>query len=546
MQKIFRTMRIGACTVGPLALLQLPGVALGQVPAAAETSSTAETVVAAPEQKFDVIEYRVLGNSTLPAIEVERAVYPHLGPGRTFSDVESARQSLESAYRKAGYATVFVDVPEQRVDQGIVRLKVTEGRLDRVRITGAKYFANSHIRAALPALTVGQVPRLAEVQEQLADLNRKTGDRAVTPVLRAGRTPGTVDVELKVADKLPVHGSLEMTDRYSANTSRLRLNASLSYDNLFQRQHSLSLQYQTAPEEPDDVQAIVGTYVFRVPEWDRMTFALYGVDSQTDVAAIGTLSVLGTGQIFGVRAIRTLPDSLTYFHNVTLGVDYKDFLEDIRLVDADGLVTPIRYLTWSLSYQGTMRGERSTTSFTAGTNFGIRGFVNDWREFADKRFKGKPNFMYVQGSARHMHGLPANFQIVGRLEGQYSTSPLVSNEQIAIGGAETVRGYLESTQLGDYGFSGTLELRNSWISKPLGLPPGMAYVLGFYDAGVVAVVDPLPSQTSSFDLSSAGLGVRIEGWKGLDLALDWAHALEAAGTVERGDDRAHFSMRYSF
>ena len=81
MQKIIRTMRIGACAVGPLALLQLPGVALGQVPAAAEkTSSTAETVVAAPEQKFDVMEYRVLGNSTLPAIEVERAWYWHSGP----------------------------------------------------------------------------------------------------------------------------------------------------------------------------------------------------------------------------------------------------------------------------------------------------------------------------------------------------------------------------------------------------------------------------------------------------------------------------------
>jgi hemolysin activation/secretion protein len=542
MFKVLGRPQFTAPAIALLSVMLQPGAAVGQQPV--EGAAVGD---AAPEQTpFDVLEFRVLGNTMLPPVEVERAVYPSLGPGKTFANVEEARQRLETAYRQAGFATIFVDIPEQQVDDGVVRLRVTEGKLDRVRVTGARYFANSKIRAALPALTSGQVPRLAEVQEELAALNRSTADRIVTPVLRAGRTPGTVDIELKVEDKLPAHGGLEVSDRYSANTSRLRVNASLSYDNLFQRQHSFSLQYQTAPQERDDVEAFVGSYVFRVPDWERMTFALYAVDSQTDVAALGTLSVLGTGQIFGFRAIRTLPDGNAYSHSMTFGVDYKDFLEDIQLVDSEGLVTPIRYIDWSLSYSGTLRTERATTGFTIGADFGIRGLVNDWREFADKRFKGKPNYMYVQGSARQLRLLPADFQVFGRVGGQYSASPLVSNEQFAIGGADTVRGYYESAQLGDYGFNASLELRNSWLAKPLRLAPGSAYLLAFYDAGVVAVVDPLPSQTSSFDLMSWGLGMRIEDWYGLSLAVDWARALEPAGSVSRGDDRVHFSMRYAF
>ena len=81
------------------------------------------------------------------------------------------------------------------------------------------------------------------IQRQLADLNRQTPDRAITPVLRAGRYAGTVDLELKVEDELPFHGSLEVNDRYTADTTELRSSLTLGYDNLWQRAHTASLQY---------------------------------------------------------------------------------------------------------------------------------------------------------------------------------------------------------------------------------------------------------------------------------------------------------------
>src|SRR5262245_1844001 len=88
--------------------------------------------------RFDVFEYRVLGNKVLPQVEVEKAVYPHLGPNKSLQDVEAAKTALEQAYKTAGYGTVFVDIPVQDVDRGIVRLQVTEGRLDRIRVQGAR------------------------------------------------------------------------------------------------------------------------------------------------------------------------------------------------------------------------------------------------------------------------------------------------------------------------------------------------------------------------------------------------------------------------
>jgi hemolysin activation/secretion protein len=500
----------------------------------------------AAEQRFDVYEIRILGNTTLSNVTIEKAVYPFLGAGKTIADVESAREALERSYHDAGYGTVVVDIPEQTVSGGIVRLKVTEGRVDRVRITGARYFSNGQIRAALPALASGSVPALPQVQGQLAAVNRATPDRVVVPVLKAGRTPGTVDVELKVSDELPLHGSLELNDRYTQDTSKLRASASLSYTNLFRRQHSLSVTYQTSPQNSKDVKAFVGSYVFRVSTWDNTTFALYAVDSKSDVAVLGTLAVIGNGNIYGFRAIRALPQHAAFSQQFTYGLDYKDFLESIQLQVAQSVVTPIHYINWLLSYSGTFANERSTTNFNVGANFGVRGLVNDTQEFADKRFKARPNYFYLRATAQQMHRLPWDLQAFGRLSGQAASGPLVSNEQFSIGGADTVRGYPESSQLGDNGWNATLELRSTSIARLLQLPRDTTYLFAFVDAGRVEFIDPLPSQIARFDLASWGLGMRAGTWHGFDLALDWAKALKDAADVESGDERTHFSFKYGF
>ena len=538
-----------------------PGVARAQ-PA---ESATPDAPTGNPQ--FDIWEYRVLGNTLLDARSIETAVYAHLGPGKSIDDVQQARGALELAFRSAGYGTVYVDIPEQDTADGIVRLQVTEGRLDRVRITGARYFLNGRIRERMPALQSGTVPSLPVLQEQLARVNAENPDRSITPVLRAGRTPGTVDLELRVKDKLPLHGSLEVNDRYSADTSETRLAANLSYGNLFQRNHSLSLQYQIAPQEPDESRVFAATYVAPLTPSDLL--AVYAVDTQSDVAALGTLSVLGNGRIYGARYIRLLRGSDASFHNLTVGFDFKDFAESIRLDAAgDSIDTPIQYGAWSLVYAGGTRSERWRSTWSAGAFFGLRGLLNDPAEFyaeqrdplapgnppdpVGKRIGAKPNYFYLRGSGSLEGALPRGFTVALRLSGQVTTEPLINNEQFSIGGADSVRGYLEAEQLGDIGLSGSLELRGPNMATWLGTLVQDARLFLFYDAGVVSLVDPgenvtaNPEQVSRFDLASVGAGLRFRGLSGLEAALDWAYPLVPSTRVRDGDSRVHFSVKYGF
>jgi hemolysin activation/secretion protein len=507
----------------------------------------------APEERFPILEYRVLGNSMLPVKDVERAVYPHLGTSRVLADVEQARQALELAYRNAGYGTVFVDIPEQNVENGIVRLRVTEGRIDRVHVTGARYVSQRKILASMPAVQKDAVLHLPSLQAELTALNGETAERSVTPILKAGRNPGTVDLELRVNDKFPVHASLEVNDRYTADTTRLRANANLTYTNLFQKRHALSLQYQTSPRDMDEVEVLAGTY--SVP-WGggRNSIILSAIHSDTDVAALGTLGVLGRGNIFGLKSAWTLPHG-GWIHSIVAGVDYKDVQEIIMPEPSDdddedpaAVNRPIDYLTWSVVHTAIRRSGRLGFMSSLGAYFGTRRLMNDYEEFRLKRAGLKasapPNFFYFRGNLQLDVPLWWGFEIGSRVSAQYSPTALISNEQFSIGGVDTVRGFLEADQFGDYGAAGTLELRT-----PSLLPRSTQSVLTFFlfgDAGVVRLADALPGQSLSEDLSSAGAGLRFSGLSGLEAALDWAYPLVPSTRTEAHDSRVHFSFKYGF
>src|ERR1700732_4739351 len=194
--------------------------------AAAQASQSPDSSVTGDagksEQSFDVTEYRVVGNTVLTGRDIERLLYPLLGLKKTLADVETARKQLEDLYHTRGYGTAFVDIPPQTVSGGLVRLRVTEGRIESTIINGAKYFPERDVIAHLPAATPGTVLQLSKLQEQLSAVNSETPDRAVVPILKAGSAPGTVDVALKVNDSLPLHGSLVLNNQATIDTHELR------------------------------------------------------------------------------------------------------------------------------------------------------------------------------------------------------------------------------------------------------------------------------------------------------------------------------------
>jgi hemolysin activation/secretion protein len=493
-------------------------------------------------QRFDIQEYRVLGNTVLTPRQIESLLYPLLGKAKALTDVEAAKTALEKLYHDLGYGTVYVDIPPQTVDDGIVRLHVTEGRIERTEIKGARYFAERDVIARLPAATPGDVLQISKLQEQLTAVNSATPDRSVVPILKAGSEPGTVDLALQVNDALPVHGSLELNNQATLDTRPLRSVASVSYDDLFGKLDSISLQYQATPQQFDQVRVIAANYVeHTLPSGLQPSF-MY-INSNSNVATVGALGVLGIGEIYGARLAYALPSQAPSSQSLTLGIDYKHFRNTINQNATTALDTPISYLNLSVAYGGLWRTDPLTTSLSLSADAGPRGLVNNANSFANDRFKGRANYFYFRGDLATTIKLPADFSLRLRAAGQGATEPLITNEDYSIAGADGVRGYLEAEELGDKAIKGTVQLNSPGVHlhrRTL----GDAFL--FYDDGKSTVIDPLPGEPAGANLRSWGGGFDLLPGEKITGSLTWAKTVTAASVTRAGDSRVLFFLRGIF
>ena len=522
-------------------------VSAQEAPQAVATDVEPQAAPKQPAASFDLFELRVKGNTLLDKKQLERTIYPFLGPKKSIDNVDLARSALEELYRSKGYQTVSVDIPEQDVKNGIVYLQVVEGKVSRLRVKEARYFSLDKIKAGVPELAEGHVPHFPTMQKQLTELSGQSVDRKVQPVLRAGDTPGTLEVDLKVKDELPLHGRMELNGRNTSSTSRLRLVTSLHYDNIWQAMHSASLMYQVSPENSAEVSVWAGTYA--LPLFNTgVRLALYGVSSQSNaqIASAGALSVIGQGSIFGARLVMPFNPLQNYFHSGTVGIDYKSFKENLNLLGSDTIATPIAYTPFLAQYTGSFRTEQSLTSFDLGAHFSIRGLGNEQAQFESKRYLSKANYMYVTGDLKFQHDLPLGMQINSHVAGQVADSPLISNEQFSLGGALSVRGYFETQALADNGVFGSLEL----YSPHLGLDSwdhlNSMKLMAFVDAGQGWIKSPLAGNVSGNTLSSGGVGLHFQLWKQISGALDMGVPFVSLAPVKSGDPRLHFNIATEF
>ena len=447
------------------------------------------------------------GEHLLTHLEVETAVYPYLGPLRTADDVEQARAALEKAYRDKGYQTVAVQIPPQKPDSGIIVLQVMPNPVGRLRIHGSRYYSLEQIRREAPSLAENNVPNFSQVTRDLTNLNQSP-DRVITPTLKAGVAPGTVDIDLSVKDKPPIHGSLELNNRYSPFTTPLRLNGAVSYDNLWQLEHSVGFSFQLSPEQLNQVQVFSAYYSAKVPDVDWLTLLVQGTDQDSNVSTLGGIGVAGKGSTAGLRAIIALPPQKDFFHSVSLGFDYKHFEQGLNIA---GVLTntPVTYYPFSAAYSGTWVGTGYETDLNTSVTMDVRGIGSGETEFDNNRHGADASFLYLRGDLAHTRDLPEGFQFYAKMQGQIADKPLVNSEQFSGGGIGTVRGYLESEELGDNGILGSLELRTPSLLGLMEKTTDDWRIYAFTDGGELSIYEPLPEQQSAFLLGSVGVGTRF-------------------------------------
>ena len=507
------------------------------------TTATAQPTADPSEPRFDILEFVIEGDTLLGTATIERTVYPFLGPGRRAADAEGARRALQQAYQDAGYLSVTVLLPPQRVDGGEVRLQVQQAPVERLKVTGAEHFLPSRIREGLPSLAPGSVPQFGQVQHELAMLAAAAPDRQITPLLAPGSRPGTLAVELKVEDQLPIHGAVEINSKHAQNTVRGRVEAAVSHDNLFQRHHSLDANWFVAPSDPK--QANILSLLYSLPlggPGDRLSLAYTFSDSDTPTP-LGGLTV-SRGDTWRLRWRDSLaaPDGVR--HALTWGLTRRN-LQDRNVevagfsTESPSLVYPTLHLDYELTITGTLQGRE--TRLNAGLVASLPGlssrsvdcFGTQLDQFRCKRAASSARFQVLTFSAGHREPLGPGadgWLLEVQAQGQFSDAPLPSSEQVVFGGTDSVRGYFEGEQAGDIG----LAVRAELSAPRWKLRDGLSLrLLGFIDRGGLRRLYALPAEDPTVVLGSSGFGLRVDTRFGLSAMLDWAYLQHDTTRLDR-------------
>ncbi|NCW28735.1 MAG: ShlB/FhaC/HecB family hemolysin secretion/activation protein, partial [Verrucomicrobia bacterium] len=127
---------------------------------------------------------------------------PYLGKPATMATLNKVSKDVIDYYRREGFPVVNVVVPRQTVRDGVIQFVVTEAKVGKVIVEGAKWFNPDKFKDEV-SLREGDKVDGDQLQEDVRWLNTNPF-RSTDLAFQPGETPGSTDVILEVNDRMPL------------------------------------------------------------------------------------------------------------------------------------------------------------------------------------------------------------------------------------------------------------------------------------------------------------------------------------------------------
>lgn len=549
--------------------------ALAQVLAAAAFAAALSlNCVRAQDAAFDIVRFQVDGNSILPAERVQELVAPFAGPRRVYGDIQKALESLENEFRRLGYGTVQVYVPEQELTSGVVRLQVSEGVVGKVTITGNKFFNDENVRASLPNLKEGVAPNMRALSENV-QLTNENPAKQIEVTLGVSEEEGKVDAKVEVKEDDPDRIYLTLDNTGTKASGKHRIGVSYQNANMANRDQVLTLAYTTAVDAPGGVKVDIFSVGYRLPLYSigDSVDVIYGNSSTNTPASVlapgGTLALNGKGTVLGLRYNHIFPRAGEFTSKLILGFDYKYMNSRCTVngapvsIDPPGVTAsciPYTLRPVTATYSGQWQRPGAAIDYNVGVThhlFPMGSFYPgpagvDRYSFVTTR-QTSDRFTAIRLGGSYAAAISGDWSGRAVFAGQYATGPLPAGEQIGLTGSNSVRGFLERAVSTDRGYVANLEVYSPDYAKDLGLEGSFKGVV-FYDWASGHNHSALATGFARANVASVGVGVRYNFKKDISARLDLVRVMDghqptpgnSAEVAKPGDIRGHFGLAFGF
>jgi hemolysin activation/secretion protein len=465
----------------------------------------------------------VEGADLLTVKEINKVTAQFEGKELNLSEMQKVADLLTDAYRSKNYVTSRAYLAPQTIKDGVLVIKVIEGKLGKVEIKGNRFFKSSLLRKKLKVQQGGYFDYSA-LQKSLVYIN-DSPDRVAKAILVPGKDPGTTDIVLEVKDRFPMHVGFDYDNWGSRFIEKNRWSFNFEYNNLLGLDDRVSFKLQKSEASLYELKA--GRYL--LPLKNGLEIGAYYSHSDLKLGKeFKPLDARGKATVIGAFLNKSLIDKENLDLRFSFGFDYKHIIN--YLLGAESSRDEVRLFKQGLDLDVTDKFGR--TIILSELDIGVPDIMGGMPEkdnfssrgvgvgAGGKFYKGIFNIFRLQP-------MPFSTALLLKANGQVSGYNLVASEQMQIGGPTSVRGYSPGEFSGDKGWYTAAEwsMPVYFIPKKLNIPFGHSSwydairLVAFYDWASVKNNTLLAGDKKSRTLK--GLSARVEfgyplGMKPLD------------------------------
>jgi hemolysin activation/secretion protein len=494
-----------------------------------------------PGPSFVLRGVEIDGATTLGEAELAPLWSDLIGNPVTVGTLDALAERIGAAYRARGYVLSQAVVPAQAIADGVVRVQVVEGFVDRVAVEGGA--ANQQaVTQRLFAPTAADRPLRLTTLERSVLLSRDTMGAGVETVLEPSpATFGAADLTV-LLEPDPLTGFGAIDNRGSRLFGAWTASAGVSAWNRLGLNERLDALVAVAPNE---LSLAYGEATLDVPlpsldgTWlDGGRLELHGdishgdpdlgeSGSPEDLTVTTDESNLRAGLI--VPFVRTRSQNL--YGRVGLDWQHSDSVTEFAGTEdtsTDRLTVLRARLTWDIADRF-----GGVTLVDAAVRQGLGGLG---RVEAEGPAAGNPDFTLATLGVSRLQRLAPDWSLWAEAIGQLASTVLPNSERFALGNSTIGRGFAPGNTTGDSGWGARLELRRD-IAGREDAPVEAVELYAFYDYGRAYDRAAERDGMQWEELGSAGVGARIDVRPWLTLTPEIAR--QTVGTATDTTDPDH-------
>jgi hemolysin activation/secretion protein len=403
-----------------------------------------------------------IGNTVFTSQELAALTNQFLGKRLTVSDLMQLRNLIAEHYTQNGYinsgaAVLAADNPNLNLEAADLNVRVIEGRLSDITINGSKRLSG-YVKDRLNQPGIFNINRLNRGLLLLQD------DEMIFQI-RGNLEPADpqlinlakLTIDLKPAK--PYRVSLVADNYRNPGVGTFERGVDFVALNPLTLGDKLSFGYRNSNGN-DFINAVYQVPITR--QGTTLRFSYLNGSNATIERPFEIFGLQNTAQVYSFSIRHPILRMATEKHRSEIGLSLSlDHLESQdRLLEFD----------FPISRGADDFGQTKITSLR---------FAQDWRyqdanqaaylrsqvslgmDIASSTAPDFDNgqFLAWRGDAYWARRLPWRLTLITKAGLQFSDRPLVSSEQISLGGFDTIRGYRQDSVLGDNGFFGSLELK---------------------------------------------------------------------------------------